>query len=164
LLLIFFDPTSTQFQLVEEVKWISFSNFNVILGIDGLSLFMLILTGFLIPICILLSYNPSIKSKACQYNIAFLVLESILFGVFTSLDIILFYLLFEAVLIPMYLIVGVYGSRDRRVRASYLLFLYTLVSSVLMFIAILYIYLKIGTTDYLLLKSIQLESSEEKLC
>jgi NADH-quinone oxidoreductase subunit M len=95
---------------------------------------------------------------------AFLFLESILFGVFTSLDIMLFYLLFEAVLIPMYLIVGVYGSRERRIRASYLLFLYTLVSSIFMFLAILYIYFKTGTTDYLTLKTICLDFDVEKVC
>jgi NADH:ubiquinone oxidoreductase subunit 4 (subunit M) len=99
-----------------------------------------------------------------KYNIAFLVLESILFGVFTSLDIMLFYLLFEAVLIPMYFIIGVYGSRKRRIRASYLLFLYTLFSSIFMFLAILYIYFISGTTDYLVLKTIQLNDIAERCC
>lgn len=163
-LLILFDPTSTQFQLIEEISWLSFSNMNVTLGIDGLSLFMILLTGFLIPICIMLSWNPSIGNKAKEYNIAFFVLESILFGVFTSLDIMLFYLLFEAVLIPMYIVIGVYGSRERKIRASYLLFLYTLVSSIFMFVAILYIYFKTGTTDYQLLKTIQLDLYAERLC
>lgn len=134
------------------------------LGIDGLALFMIILTGFLIPICILLSWNASVDKHVRDYNIAFLLLESILFGVFTSLDIMLFYLLFEAVLIPMYLIVGIFGSRGRRVRASYLLFIYTLVSSVFMFVAILYIYFQTGTTDYLTLKGIPLEPDVEKIC
>jgi NADH:ubiquinone oxidoreductase subunit 4 (subunit M) len=137
---------------------------NVTLGIDGLSLFMILLTGFLIPICVMLSWNPSIGNKAKEYNIAFFVLESILFGVFTSLDIMLFYLLFEAVLIPMYIVIGVYGSRERKIRASYLLFLYTLVSSIFLFVAILYIYFKTGTTDYQLLKNIQLDLYAERLC
>jgi NADH:ubiquinone oxidoreductase subunit 4 (subunit M) len=163
-LLILFDPTSIQFQLIEEISWLSFSNMNVTLGIDGLSLFMILLTGFLIPICVMLSWNPSIGNKAKEYNIAFFVLESILFGVFTSLDIMLFYLLFEAVLIPMYIVIGVYGSRERKIRASYLLFLYTLVSSIFMFVAILYIYFKTGTTDYQLLKNIQLDLYAERLC
>ena len=163
-LLILFDPSSTQFQLIEEISWLSFSNMNVTLGIDGLSLFMILLTGFLIPICVMLSWNPSIGNKAKEYNIAFFVLESILFGVFTSLDIMLFYLLFEAVLIPMYIVIGVYGSRERKIRASYLLFLYTLVSSIFMFVAILYIYFKTGTTDYQLLKTIQLDLYAERLC
>jgi len=91
-------------------------------------------------------------------------MESFLFGVFTSLDILLFYLFFEAVLIPMFLIIGIYGSRERRIRASYLLFLYTLFSSIFMFLAILYIYYKTGTTQYTILKTIQLDTLEERLC
>jgi NADH-quinone oxidoreductase subunit M len=134
------------------------------LGIDGLSLLLVLLTAFLIPICVLLSWNFSIEVNSKKYNIAFLVLESILFGVFTSLDIMLFYLLFEAVLIPMYFIIGVYGSRKRRIRASYLLFLYTLFSSIFMFLAILYIYFISGTTDYLVLKTIQLNDIAERCC
>jgi NADH-quinone oxidoreductase subunit M len=99
-----------------------------------------------------------------DYVIAFLLLESILFAVFSSLDIMLFYLLFEAVLIPMFLIVGFYGSRGRKIRSAYMLFLYTLVSSLLMFLAILYIYFKFGSTDYLVLKTIVFDSTSEKLC
>tara|TARA_B100000683_G_C12176043_1_gene426387 strand:+ start:298 stop:615 length:318 start_codon:yes stop_codon:yes gene_type:complete len=99
-----------------------------------------------------------------DYIIAFLLLESILFAVFSSLDIMLFYLLFEAVLIPMFLIVGFYGSRGRKIRSAYMLFLYTLVSSLLMFLAILYIYFKFGSTDYLVLKTIVFDSTSEKLC
>jgi NADH-quinone oxidoreductase subunit M len=99
-----------------------------------------------------------------EYNIAFFLLEFILIGVFCSLDILLFYLLFEAVLIPMFFIVGVYGSRDRRVRASYLLFLYTLLSSVFMLIAILALYFWAGTTDYLKLHSVSLDSEMSKFC
>jgi NADH:ubiquinone oxidoreductase subunit 4 (subunit M) len=81
-----------------------------------------------------------LKNQTKDYCIAFFVLESILFGIFTSLDIMLFYLLFEAVLIPMFLIIGFYGSRQRRIRSSYMLFIYTLFSSLLMFIAILFIF------------------------
>lgn len=99
-----------------------------------------------------------------DYNIAFLFLESILLGVFCSLDLLVFYLLFEAVLIPMFFIVGIFGSRERKVRASYLLFLYTLVSSILFFIAILYIYFKTGTTNYLLLKTFMFEPMVERVC
>ena len=100
------------------------ANNNIVLGIDGLGLFMVLLTTFLIPVCLILSFSLSNLAQIKEYNIAFLVLESILLGVFSTLDVLLFYLLFEAVLIPMYFIVGVYGSRGRRVRASYLLFLY----------------------------------------
>jgi len=95
---------------------------------------------------------------------AFFLLESILFGVFCSVDILIFYLFFEAVLIPMFIILGIFGSRERRVRAAYLLFLYTLFSSIFMFLAILFIYYKTGTTQYILLKNLQFDSIEEKFC
>jgi len=94
----------------------------------------------------------------------FLLLESILIGVFSSLDLLVFYLLFEAVLIPMYFIVGIFGSRGRKVRASYLLFLYTLISSLFMFVAILFLYLKTGSTNYFLLRTLELNPLAEKLC
>lgn len=87
-----------------------------------------------------------------------------MFGIFSSLDIMLFYLLFEAVLIPMFLIIGYYGSRGRKIRSAYLLFLYTLFSSLIMFLAILFIYFKYGSTDYLLLKTVNFDPVSEKLC
>ena len=92
------------------------------------------------------------------------MLEAILFAVFSSLDIMLFYLLFEAVLIPMFLIIGFYGSRGRKIRSAYMLFLYTLVSSLVMFLAILYIYFKFGSTDYLILKTVIFDTTSERLC
>jgi len=84
--------------------------------------------------------------------------------VFSSLDILVFYLLFEAVLIPMFFVIGFYGSRERRIRASYLLFLYTLFSSLIMFLSILFIFFKYGTTDYLILKTIIFDDFSEKIC
>jgi len=152
------DLSSSHFLLKNEIFLLPFFNVTISLGVDGLALFMILLTGFLIPVCVILSWNYSIESSAKEYNIAFLLLESILFGVFTSLDVLAFYLFFEAVLIPMYLIIGIYGSRYRRVRASYLLFLYTLFSSIFMFLAILYLYIKSGSTDYLVLKTLDLTS------
>jgi proton-translocating NADH-quinone oxidoreductase chain M len=149
---------------VEEVSWAAFSGIRFVFGVDGLSLFMLVLTSFLTPICVLLSRNSTIGTKAKEFNILFLVLEALLFGVFSSLDVMLFYFFFEAVLIPMYLILGFCGSRERKIRAAYLLFLYTLVSSFFMFIAILYIYFIFGTTDYLLLKTVILDSWVERFC
>ena len=123
-LFCFFDSTNSQFQFCQELSWITFSNMRLTLGVDGFSLLLILLTAFLIPICILLSWNYSIESNVKKYNIAFLSLEAILFGVFLSLDLMLFYIFFEAVLIPMYFIVGSYGSRQRKIRASYLLFLF----------------------------------------
>ena len=145
-LLCFFNPLSWHFQFLEEIHWLFFTNNSIILAVDGLSLLMILLTTFLTPICILLSWTLKTKNQIKDYNILFLVLESILIGVFSSLDLLVFYLLFEAVLIPMYFIVGIFGSRGRKVKASYLLFLYTLISSLVMFIAILFLYVVVHKT------------------
>jgi len=96
--------------------------------------------------------------------LAFFLLEFILFVVFCSLDLLVFYIFFEAVLIPMFLVIGFYGSRERRIRSSYLLFFYTLISSIIMFIAILFIFFKFGTSDYLILRTIQLDTISERFC
>jgi len=98
-----------------------------------------------------------------DYCIAFFFLETILFCVFTNLDLMLFYIFFEAVLIPMYLLIGFYGLRERRIRSAYMLFIYTLLSSIIMFLAILYIYFLYGTTDYLFLKTVEFDPFFEKL-
>jgi NADH:ubiquinone oxidoreductase subunit 4 (subunit M) len=103
-------------------------------------------------------------NKTRDYIIAFFLLETILFGVFFSLDLIIFYILFEAVLIPMFLIIGLYGSRQRRIRSAYMLFLYTLLSSLFMFLSILFIFFNFGTTDYLILKTVNFSSFSENLC
>jgi NADH-quinone oxidoreductase subunit M len=163
-LLFFFDTTSTHFQFLETTSWFSSININIVLGIDGLSLIMILLTAFLIPVCILLCWNKSLTNQAKEYSIAFFGLEAILFCVFSSLDLMLFYILFEAVLIPMYLIIGFYGSRERRIRSSYMLFLYTLISSIIMFVSILFIFFNYGTTDYLILRTVEFEPLSEKLC
>ena len=124
----------------------SFSALNFVLGIDGISLFFVILTTFLIPVCILLSWT-SITVYVKEYCIAFLVLESLLIAVFCVLDLLLFYIFFESVLIPMFIIIGVWGSRERKIRAAYQFFLYTLFGSVLMLLAILLLYFQTGTLD-----------------
>jgi NADH:ubiquinone oxidoreductase subunit 4 (subunit M) len=105
-----------------------------------------------------------LKNQAKNYCFAFFFLESILFGVFSSLDILFFYLLFEVVLIPMFFIIGLYGSRERRIRAAYLLFLYTLLTSLIMFLAILFIFFKYGTTEFITLKTIVFEPISERFC
>ena len=108
--------------------------------------FSLFLTTFLIPICILVSWT-SIQAYVKEYCIAFLVLESLMIAVFSVLDLLLFYVFFESVLIPMFIIIGVWGSRERKIRAAYQFFLYTLLGSVFMLLAILLIYFQTGTTD-----------------
>jgi proton-translocating NADH-quinone oxidoreductase chain M len=146
---IFFDPSSTKFQFVYDAPWLGTSNIHLILGIDGISLFFVILTTFLIPICLLAGWESIEKQK--EYVIAFLVLEALTLSVFCLLDLFLFYVFFESVLIPMFFIIGIFGSRERKIRAAYQFFLYTLLGSVLMLLGILMIYSQTGTTQVELL-------------
>jgi NADH-quinone oxidoreductase subunit M len=138
-----FDPTTAQFQFVERRAWLGSITFHM--GVDGISMPFVLLTTFLMPICILASWT-SITERVKEYMIAFLVLETLMLGVFTSLDLVLFYLFFEGGLIPMFLIIGVWGG-PRRVYASFKFFLYTLAGSLLMLLAIMAIYWQAGTTD-----------------
>jgi NADH-quinone oxidoreductase subunit M len=139
-----FDPTAPGFQFEEKYPWLG-GNINYHLGVDGISLPFVILTAFLMPLCILASWT-SIETRVKEYMVAFLVLETLMIGVFVSLDLVLFYLFFEGGLIPMFLIIGVWGGA-RRVYASFKFFLYTLLGSVLMLIAVMAMYVTAGTTD-----------------
>jgi proton-translocating NADH-quinone oxidoreductase chain M len=156
-----FNKSTSKFQFVTEILWIPNLNINLTLGIDGISLFLILLTTLLIPLCLLASW-VGIKAHAKEYLIAFLIMESFLIGVFSVLDLLIFYILFESVLIPMFLIIGIWGSRERKIRASYFFFLYTLLGSVLMLLGIFYIYFVAGTTDYETLLTISLTSIEQK--
>ena len=159
---VFFDRSTSKFQFMEEFLWIPSSNINFFIGVDGISLFFVILTTLLVPLCLLASWN-SVKIYVKEYMIAFLVMESLLVIVFCILDLLLFYVFFESVLIPMFLIVGVWGSRERKIRAAYMLFLYTLIGSVLMLLAILLMYSIAGTTDYQVLLTTPFNESLQKL-
>ena len=132
-----FDNTKPGFQFVETAKWLG-GGIDFRLGVDGISILFVLLTTFLTPLCIL-SSEKSIVSRKLEYMVAFLILETLMIGTFVSLDLILFYLFFEAVLIPMFIIIGVWGGKNR-VYASYKFFLYTLLGSVLMLAAIMWIY------------------------
>lgn len=158
---VFFNKSIGSFQFVSKLLWIPFLNFNFSLGVDGISLFFILLTTLLIFLCILISWT-SVKLNIKEFLIAFLVMEFFLIGVFSILDLLLFYIFFESVLIPMYLIVGVFGSRERKIRAAYFFFLYTLLGSVLMLLSILYIYYQVGTTDYEVLLTFVFSSTEQK--
>ena len=162
--LFFYEPTIADFQLITKHQWLSTFNINFVFGLDGLGLIMILLTSLLIPTCVLQCWNMSLTNRTKDYCFAFFLLEAILFGVFSSLDVLLFYVLFEAVLIPMFLIIGFYGSRERRVRSAYLLFFYTLLSSLFMFLSILALFFQFGTTDYLILKTLVFDSFFEKVC
>jgi len=139
-----FDPANPGFQMVEKSTWLG-GLFNYHMGVDGISVAFVILTAFLMPFCILASWD-SVQNRVKEYMIAFLVLETLMIGVFTALDLMLFYVFFEAGLIPMFIIIGVWGG-PRRVYASFKFFLYTLLGSVLMLIAMLAMYFDAGTAD-----------------
>ena len=139
-----FDNTTKDFQFIENKKWIvDFINYRV--GVDGISILFVVLTAFITPICIVATYN-SVTNRTKDFFIALLVMETMMLGVFCSLDLFIFYLFFEAGLIPMFLIVGIWGG-IRRVYAAFKFFLYTLFGSVFMLVAIIFIYLETGTTD-----------------
>ncbi|HEY8214433.1 MAG TPA: NADH-quinone oxidoreductase subunit M, partial [Methylocystis sp.] len=139
-----FDTTSAAFQFVEQKNWFG-SGLVYKMGVDGFSMPFVLLTTFLMPFAILASWD-SVQKRVKEYMIAFLVLETLMIGVFCALDLVLFYLFFEGGLIPMFLIIGIWGGK-RRVYASFKFFLYTLVGSLLMLVAILAMYGKAGTTD-----------------
>ncbi len=138
-----FDKGNPGFQFVENAAWLGAIKYKM--GVDGISMLFVILTTFLMPLCILASWE-SVEERVKEYMIAFLVLETLMLGVFCALDLFLFYLFFEAVLIPMFLIIGIWGGK-RRIYASFKFFLYTLLGSVLMLLAMLSMYSIGGTSD-----------------
>ncbi len=139
-----FDNQTADFQFVEQYKWLS-DSITYHVGIDGISMLFIILSTFLMPICILASWN-SIQTRVKEYMIAFLIMEATMVGVFSALDFVLFYLFFEGGLIPMFLIIGIWGGGNR-IYATFKFFLYTLAGSVLMLLAIMAMFFEAGTTD-----------------
>jgi NADH-quinone oxidoreductase subunit M len=139
-----FDPGNAGFQFVEEMDWLG-GSIRYKMGVDGISMLFVVLTAFLMPLCILASWQ-AIEERVKEYMIAFMVLETLMLGVFCALDLILFYLFFEGGLIPMFLIIGVWGG-VRRVYASFKFFLYTLLGSLLMLLAMMAMYWQAQTTD-----------------
>ena len=155
-----FDKTSVDFQFLENREWLAgFVNYKV--GVDGISILFIILTTFITPICII-SVNETIKYKLKDFLIAILIMETFMLGVFCSLDLVVFYLFFEAGLIPMFLIIGIWGGQ-RRVYSAFKFFLYTLLGSVLMLIAIISIYWIAGTTDVERLFEIGIDAKYQNL-
>ncbi|MCB4822494.1 NADH-quinone oxidoreductase subunit M [Roseicella aerolata] len=140
-----FDQSSAAFQFVEKVSWLPEFGVGYHMGVDGISVLFVLLSTALTPICILASWE-AIETRVREYMVAFLILETMMVGMFAALDFIVFYVFFEAVLIPMFLIIGVWGGA-RRVYAAFKFFLYTLLGSVLMLLAILYLWYNAGTTD-----------------
>jgi NADH-quinone oxidoreductase subunit M len=155
-----FDNSSSNFQFVEERVWLAgFVNYKV--GIDGISILFVVLTTFITPLCIL-SVNNSVKVRLRDFLIAILIMESFMIGVFCALDLVIFYLFFEAGLIPMFLIIGIWGG-PKRVYSAFKFFLYTLLGSVLMLVAIISIYWITGTTDVIKLYELGIDPKYQNL-
>jgi NADH-quinone oxidoreductase subunit M len=155
-----FDETTSVFQFVEDREWlIGIVNYKV--GVDGISILFVILTTFITPLCII-SVNNSVKKRLRDFLFAILIMESFMIGVFCSLDLVIFYLFFEAGLIPMFLIIGIWGG-PKRVYSAFKFFLYTLLGSVLMLVAIISIYWITGTTDVVKLYELGIDSKYQNL-
>ena len=154
-----FDTKSAAFQLVEQRAWLG-GGVNYKLGVDGMSMPFVLLTTFLMPVCILASWE-SITFRVKEYMVAFLVLETLMIGVFCALDLVLFYLFFEAGLIPMFLIIGIWGGKNR-IYASFKFFLYTLAGSLLMLVAIMAMYSVTKTTDITVLLETRFDPALQK--
>ena len=144
-LLMNFDPDYLGYQFVDEGAWLAGEGIGYMMGVDGISMPFIVLSAFLTPLAILASWN-SVQNRVREYMIAFLVLETLMIGTFAALDLVVFYLFFEAVLIPMFVIIGIWGGA-RRVYSAFKFFLYTLAGSVLMLVAILVMYNTAGTTN-----------------
>jgi NADH-quinone oxidoreductase subunit M len=146
IILVQFDPANPDFQMVEERQWLIGLKYKM--GVDGISVLFVLLTTFLMPLTILACW--SVEHRVKEYMIAFLLLETLMLGVFMALDLVLFYLFFEAGLIPMFLIIGIWGGKER-IYAAFKFFLYTFLGSVLMLVAMIYMWIDAGTTDIALL-------------
>ena len=154
------DINTSEFQFVEEKSWIN-NYIKFKLGVDGISILFIVLTTFITPICIISCVN-SVKVRVKEFLIAILILETFMIGVFCSLDLVIFYLFFEAGLIPMFLIIGIWGG-EKRVYSAFKFFLYTLLGSVLMLVAIISIYWMTGTTDVTYLYNIGIDAKYQNL-
>lgn len=166
---LLFDNSATKFQYMQTPFGVSqlpqqqdYSTLNFVIGVDGISLFFILLTCFLIPVCLLVGWT-SVQIYVKEYCIAFLVMETLMIAVFSVLDLLLFYVFFESVLIPMFIIIGVWGSRERKIRAAYQFFLYTLFGSVLMLLAVLLIFFQAGSTDLQILYTTPFSEKRELL-
>lgn len=155
-----FEVGQVAYQFVEDTSWVKDVGIRYHLGIDGISLFFILLTTFLTPLCILASWE-SVKVRVREYMVAFLLMETLLIGMFCALDLLLFYVFFEGVLIPMFLIIGIWGG-ERRIYSCFKFFLYTFLGSVLMLIAILSIYYMTGSTDLSVLMGFTFPLSAQK--
>lgn len=161
-LLCNFNKAFVKFQFILKLPLILLFNFNILFGIDGISILFVILTTLLIIICILISWN-NIKHNLKEFFMMFLILDFLLINVFCCLNLLLFYIFFESILIPMFIIIGIWGSRERKILANYYFFIYTLFGSIILLLAIIYIYDQIGNLDYILLLTFNFSKMEQIL-
>ncbi|EGY01212.1 NADH-quinone oxidoreductase chain M [Nitrospirillum viridazoti Y2] len=160
-ILVKFDPSSAGFQLVEEHSWIPALGIQYLRGIDGVSVWFVLASTFLTPVCVLASWD-SIEKRVKEFMMSLLLLETMLVGMFTALDFILFYIFFEGVLLPMFLMIGVWGGPGR-IYAAYKFFIYTFIGSVLMLLAIVAMYLQVGTMDMRVMLDHTFDPSMQKI-
>jgi len=158
-LVLAFDPANAGYQFVERYEWFAAAQYH--LGVDGISILFVLLTAFLMPICIVASWK-TINDRVVDYMVAFLVLQTLVIGVFTALDLFLFYIFFEGTLVPMFIIIGVWGGTNR-IYAAYKFFLYTLLGSVLMLLAMLWMAWTAGTTSIPELKTFAFSPAAQPL-
>jgi NADH-quinone oxidoreductase subunit M len=156
-----FDTTTAAMQFVERSEWIPTFDVHYYLGVDGISTPLILLTTFMTPLVVISGWD-SIRSRPAQYFAAFLILEGLMIGVFSALDGVLFYVMWEAMLVPMFLIIGVWGG-ERRIYATIKFFLYTFLGSVLMLVAFIYLFTKTGTFDFFAFMQVPLSMTEQKL-
>jgi NADH-quinone oxidoreductase subunit M len=149
---VHFQRSHTDFQYQIDLQWVTTPNIHYHMGIDGISLWLVVLTTFLTPLCVLISWT-SIHERAKEFFILLLVLETALIGVFTSLDLFLFYFFWEATLIPMALLIGIFGH-ERKVYAAVKFFMYTMIASVFMLAAILWLYAHTGSFDFVVIRDL----------
>ncbi len=147
---VYFSRAQTGFQYVVDKPWVSTPNIHYHMGVDGISLWLVVLTTFLTPLCVLISWK-SIHERVKEFFILLLILETALIGVFTSLDLFLFYFFWEATLIPMALLIGIFGH-ERKVYAAVKFFMYTMIGSVFMLAAILWLYAHTGSFDFVVIR------------
>ena len=157
---IFFNNELGNFVYVAHISWLSVFNIYYSIGLDGVSIFFVILTAFLTPLCILISWK-SVTYKVKEYMLMLLLTEFLLINVFSVLDLFFFYVFFESVLIPMFVIIGIWGSRQRKIHAAYQFFFYTLLGSIIMLLGIIIIYFETGTTDIQLLSQVEFSHNRQ---
>jgi NADH-quinone oxidoreductase subunit M len=156
-----FDTTTAAMQFVERSEWIPTFDVHYYLGVDGISAPLILLTTFITPLVVIAGWD-NISSRPAQYFSAFLILEGLMIGVFSALDGVLFYVMWEAMLVPMFLIIGIWGG-ERRIYATIKFFLYTFLGSVLMLVAFIYLFTKTGTFDFFAFMQVPLSMTEQKL-